>query len=185
MFRHWSTQHPTSCLTRSLWITYIVADVFINTADKIPKASRLYWKRLSCHIASVSRRVGFILVEPCVFGGHAACGAVCWDTALQVGKVAGSILDGVIGIFHWHNPSGRTIALELTQPLTEISSRNISWGVKAAGAQGWQPYHIYVPIVLKSGNLNLLEPSGPVQACNGIALHFILVYSTTAEGVWE
>jgi hypothetical protein len=27
-----------------------------------------------------------------------------------------------------------------------------------------------VPIVLKSGNLNLLEPSGPVKACNGIAL---------------
>jgi hypothetical protein len=24
--------------------------------------------------------------------------------------------------------------------------------------------------VLKSGNLNLLEPFGPVQACNGIAL---------------
>jgi hypothetical protein len=23
---------------------------------------------------------------------------------------------------------------------------------------------------MKSGNLNLLEPSGPVQACNGIAL---------------
>jgi hypothetical protein len=28
----------------------------------------------------------------------------------------------------------------------------------------------YVPIVLKSGTLNLLETSGPVQACNGIAL---------------
>jgi hypothetical protein len=27
-----------------------------------------------------------------------------------------------------------------------------------------------VPIVLKSGNLKLLEPSGPVKACNGIAL---------------
>jgi hypothetical protein len=27
-----------------------------------------------------------------------------------------------------------------------------------------------VPIVLKSGSLNFLEPSGPVQACNGIAL---------------
>jgi hypothetical protein len=24
-------------------------------------------------------------------------------------KVAGSTPDGVIGIFHWHNPSGRTI----------------------------------------------------------------------------
>jgi hypothetical protein len=27
-----------------------------------------------------------------------------------------------------------------------------------------------VPIVLKSGSLNLLEPSGPVKGCNGIAL---------------
>ena len=29
-----------------------------------------------------------------------------------------------------------------------------------------------MPIVLKSGNLNVLEPSGPVQACNEIALPF-------------
>jgi hypothetical protein len=27
-----------------------------------------------------------------------------------------------------------------------------------------------VPIVLKSGSLNLLEPSGQVKGCNGIAL---------------
>jgi len=33
-----------------------------------------------------------------------------------------------------NNPSGRTMALELTPPLTEISTRNISLGVKAAGA---------------------------------------------------
>ena len=42
-------------------------------------------------------------------------------------KVAGSIPDGDIEIFHWHNPSGRTIALGSTQPLTEMSTRNISW----------------------------------------------------------
>jgi len=42
-------------------------------------------------------------------------------------KVAGSIPDGVTGIFHWHNPSGRTMALSLTQPLTEMSTRNTSW----------------------------------------------------------
>ena len=42
--------------------------------------------------------------------------------------VAGSIPDGVIGIFHCHNPSGRTMAPGLTQPLTEMSTRNISWG---------------------------------------------------------
>jgi hypothetical protein len=44
--------------------------------------------------------------------------------------------------------------------------------VKAVGALGWQPYHLNVPIVLKSGSLNLLETSGPVQACNGIALPY-------------
>jgi hypothetical protein len=42
-------------------------------------------------------------------------------------KVAGSIHDRVIGIFHWHNPSGRTTALGSTQPLTEMSTRNHSW----------------------------------------------------------
>ena len=36
--------------------------------------------------------------------------------------------------FHLHNPSGRTMALGLTQPLTEMSTRNISWRVKAANA---------------------------------------------------
>jgi hypothetical protein len=49
-------------------------------------------------------------------------------------KVAGSIPERVIGIFRWHNPFGRTIALGSTQPLTEMSTRNTSWGVKAAGA---------------------------------------------------
>ena len=43
-------------------------------------------------------------------------------------KVAGSIPGGVIGVFHWHNPSGRTMALGSTQPRTEMSTRNISWG---------------------------------------------------------
>jgi hypothetical protein len=43
-------------------------------------------------------------------------------------QVAGSIPDGVTEIFRWHNPSGRTMALGSTQPLIEMSTRNISWG---------------------------------------------------------
>ena len=43
-------------------------------------------------------------------------------------KVAGSIPDGVIGIFHGHNLSERTVVLGSTQPLTEMSTRSISWG---------------------------------------------------------
>jgi hypothetical protein len=49
-------------------------------------------------------------------------------------KVASSIPDGVIEIFLWHNPSDRTMALGLTQSLTEMSTRRIFLGVKAAGA---------------------------------------------------
>jgi hypothetical protein len=32
------------------------------------------------------------------------------------------------------NPSGRIMALGLTQPVTEMSTNNISWGIKAASA---------------------------------------------------
>ena len=60
----------------------------------------------------------------------------CWGRAVAYylqhcatnRQVAGSIPDGVIGIFQWHNPSGRTMALGSTQPLTEMSTRCISWG---------------------------------------------------------
>jgi hypothetical protein len=40
----------------------------------------------------------------------------------------GSVPDGIIGIFHLHNPSGRTMALGLTQPLAEMRTSNTSWG---------------------------------------------------------
>jgi hypothetical protein len=46
-------------------------------------------------------------------------------------KVAGSIPDGVIGIFHSHNPADRTMALGSTQPLTELSKG------KAVPLQAW------------------------------------------------
>jgi len=49
-------------------------------------------------------------------------------------KVAGSIPDGFIGIFHWHNPSDRTTALESTQPLNRNEYQEYFMGVKVAGA---------------------------------------------------
>ena len=58
-----------------------------------------------------------------------------WRTWLRhcakIRKVAGSISDGVIENFHWHTPSSRTVAVESIQPLTEMSTRNISWGWRA------------------------------------------------------
>ena len=67
--------------------------------------------------------------------GHSA-GGTWWCSWLRhcatSRKVAGSIPDGVIGIFHWHNPSGRTTVLRFTQPQREMSTRNISWECKGS-----------------------------------------------------
>jgi hypothetical protein len=75
-------------------------------------------------------------------------------------------------IFLWHCPSSHTMALGSTKPLTYMSTRNVFWGVEAAG----QPYHLLVPTVMKSGSLKLLEPWGPVQACNGITFLYTYIY---------
>jgi len=84
---------------------------------------------------------------------------------LLLQKVAGSIPYGVIGIFCWHNPSGRTMALVLTQPLTEMSTRNISWGGKVGRDLGLK--------TLPPSHADCLEiwepqPSGTHSACPGL-----------------
>ena len=63
----------------------------------------------------------------CLESGHAAGGTVGWGTWATSRKVVCSIPDGVFGNFYWHNPSGRIMVLGLTQPLTEMSTKNISW----------------------------------------------------------
>jgi len=78
-------------------------------------------------------------------------------------KVAGSIPDGVIGIFHWHKilpialwpwgKGGRCVRLTTLPPSCAI--------------------------VMKSGNLKFLEPSGPLQACNGTTLRLLWIRLST------
>jgi hypothetical protein len=98
----------------------------------------------------------------CVFGGTQCCSWLRqWATSW---KVTGLILYSVTGIFRWY-PSSHTLAQESTQPVTEISTRYISLWVKAAGALGWQPGHLRVLTVLKSGSPNCLES---LRACTGI-----------------
>jgi len=70
----------------------------------------------------------------------------------------------------WLHPSGRSMALQSTQPLIEMSDRNISWAVKTAGVWYWKPYHLHLPIVLISGSFNFVEPSGLLQDSMGVAL---------------
>jgi len=58
------------------------------------------------------------------------------------------------------------MALGSTQPLTEMSTSYISWG---KGGRWLRPTTLppSCAAVMKSRNSNFLEPSGPLQACNG------------------
>jgi len=98
-------------------------------------------------------------------------GAVRCDTALQAGRLRVrfpmvSLDFFLLTSFRPHYGPGVDSASNINE------YQEYFLGVKAAGAKGWHPYHIHVPIVLKSGSLRLLEPSRPVQACNGIALPY-------------
>ena len=70
-------------------------------------------------------------------------------------KVAGSIPDGVIGIFHWHNPSGRSMALVLTHPLTETNTRCV--GLTTSPPSCADCLEIWEP-----------QPPGTLRACPGL-----------------
>lgn len=72
------------------------------------------------YLLSLNRRTAF---------GYAVRGERSWLRQSARGqKVAGSVSDGVTGIFHWVNLSGHT------RPLTELCTRDVLWGIKASGA---------------------------------------------------
>jgi len=103
-----------------------------QTSPYLNTAKLLYMFRVSQHQSS-----GVLKTVTAASGTGHNTGAVTslqrgpigprWRRCATYRKVAGSIPDGV-GIFHWHNPSDRTMALGSTQPLTEMSTRSISWG---------------------------------------------------------
>jgi len=62
------------------------------------------------------------------------------------------------------------MALGSTQPLTEMSTRSISWG-KGSRCVRLTNLPPSCAVVMKSGKLNFPEPSAPLQASNGTALH--------------
>ena len=83
-------------------------------------------------------------------------------------KVAGSIPDGVYGIFHGHNPFDHTMALGSTQSPTQMSIMSIYWGKngRCLRLTTLPPFWI---IVTSSRNLNFLEPSGHLGPVMGLS----------------
>jgi hypothetical protein len=62
-------------------------------------------------------------------------------------KVAGSIPGEVIGFFNWHISSSRTTAMESTQPVTEMSTRNLPRGKERTALKTDNLTAICVPAV--------------------------------------
>jgi hypothetical protein len=54
--------------------------------------------------------------------------AVGWGTMLQAGRSRVRFPMRSLDFFNWPNPSSRTVSLGLTQPLTEMSIRNLPGG---------------------------------------------------------
>jgi len=95
-------------------------------------------------------------------------------------KVVGSIPKGVTGIFYWRNPSGRTMALGSPQPLTEMSTRNISWGLRRSvlGANNLTTFKGQL-----SWNLGATT-SGNLRACLGRYRNLFIFYSLICRPQW-
>ena len=88
-------------------------------------------------------------------------GAVTWGTALQAGRSRVRF-----PIFHWHNPSSRTVALGSTQPLIVMITRNISWG---GGVKVGQCVELTTLPPSYADRLEIWErqPPGTLRACPG------------------
>ena len=71
------------------------------------------------------------------------------------------------------------MALGLTRTLTEMSIPGVFPGGNGGRCVRLTTLPPSCAIVMKSGNLNFLEPSGPLQACNGTALPFITDFIQT------
>jgi len=72
----------------------------------------------------------------------------------------------VIGVFHWHNPSGRTMAMGSTQLLAEMSTGNISCG---EGGKGGRCVGLTNLSLLCTDCLEIWETSRTLRACNRLA----------------
>jgi hypothetical protein len=87
---------------------------------------------------------------------------VAWGTLLQTGRLRVRLLTRSLNFFSLSNPSSRKIVLGSTQPLTEMSTRNLPGGGEGGtGAEGWQPHrHLWADCLENVGASTSHNPTG-------------------------
>jgi len=89
------------------------------------------------------------------FGLGTRGGAIGWGTALQAGRQRVRFFIDIILPPHY-DP-------EVDSASNRNGYHKYLLGGKRGPCLGLKPYHIHVPTILISGNLNLLQPSEPIQ----------------------
>ena len=120
-----------------LLLMCIVPFVTLLGTSQLRKKCRLSFNRTYLVVFNVAKKLNSVtfaafitsLIKRMLFKLRITLmGSMLWSVCLRHCSWS-SMVAGSFGILHWHNPSGRYMALRPAQPLTEMSStRNISWG---------------------------------------------------------
>jgi hypothetical protein len=95
-----------------------------DVSSRLKTRSAQIFQKFSSHLKILGlRRVTWSMFHP---DDPQMLGATTKFHCTTSRKVAVWIPNGVFRILHWHNPSCRAMALGLTQPVSEMSMRNIS-----------------------------------------------------------
>jgi hypothetical protein len=100
--------------------------------------------------------------------------------------MTGSTPDEVIGPFNLPNPSSHIVALELSQPLTEMSTRNLPGG---KGRSAFEAENLTVICVSKlfrkRGNLDVSQPCESPRTLTGITLPSFTFFARCHFRFWH
>ena len=100
---------------------------------------------------------------------------ICLMYCAKTLTFAGSNPDEVIGIFHWLNPSDRTLALGLAVAVTEISTRDVFWRERRPVCRIDKP----APYMCQFTKILVALTSWSLRVCPGLyrdSYHHFIIY---------